>query len=97
MKGTIQEATDLLNRVIQVSPEVDSTARSLTQKIVDESMDFDLSESQVASAQDSTTIAQSMQVDEDAVEVPPAECSSLFSVCLPQNSYYFQNVRNIEN
>ena len=42
-------------------------------------------------------MAQSMQVDEDMVEVPPAECSSLFSVCLPQCSYFFQNVRNIEN
>ena len=38
-----------------------------------------------------------MQVYELMVEVTPAECSSLFSVCLPQNSYYFQNVRNIEN
>lgn len=38
-----------------------------------------------------------MQVDEDMIEVPPVESSSLFSVCLPQNSYYFQNVRHIEN
>ena len=38
-----------------------------------------------------------MQVDEDMIEVPPVESSSLFSVCLPQNSYYFQNVRHIDN
>lgn len=38
-----------------------------------------------------------MQVDDEMVEVPVAECNSLFSVSLPQNSYYFQNVRNIDN
>jgi len=42
-------------------------------------------------------MAQSMQVEDEMVEVPPVESSSLFGVCLPQNSYYFQNVRNIEN
>ena len=47
MKKTIQEASDLLSRVVQVNPEADSTARTLTQKIVEESMGFDLTENQV--------------------------------------------------
>ena len=46
MKQTIQEATDLLNRVVQVSPDLESTARRLTQQIVTDSMDFDLTETQ---------------------------------------------------
>ena len=93
MQKTIKEATDLLNRVVQVNPEVDSISRSLTNKIIEESMEFDLAENQ---AQENP-MAAGMQVDDEMVEVPPGECSSLFSVCLPQNSYYFQNVRNIEN
>ena len=44
MKKTIQEATDLLSRVVQVNPEVDNTVRILAQKIVEESMSFDLPE-----------------------------------------------------
>jgi hypothetical protein len=46
MKSTIAEATDLLNRVVQVSSEVDATARTIAQQIVTESMDFDLMDSQ---------------------------------------------------
>lgn len=42
MKTTIQEATDLLTRVVQVNPDVDAKAKQLTEKIVAESMDFDL-------------------------------------------------------
>lgn len=47
MRETIAEATDLLNRVVQVSPEVKSTAKNLAQKIVEESMNFDLTEAQL--------------------------------------------------
>jgi len=42
-------------------------------------MDFDLTEAQMAQDQE----VQGMQVDEDMIEVPPVESSSLFSVCLP--------------
>ena len=87
MKNTIEEATDLLTRVVQVDPEVNAKAKELTEKIVSESMDFDLTE--VQKDPESAAMAQGMQVDEEMVEVPPAECSSMFSVSLPQNSYYF--------
>ena len=43
-KKTIQEASELLSRVVQVNPKADSIARTLTQKIVEESMGFDLTE-----------------------------------------------------
>ena len=86
MKSTIAEATDLLNRVVQVNSGVDTTAKTIAQQIVKESMDFDLTNSQV---EQESSIARGMQVDEDMIEVPSSECSSLFSVCAPQNSYYF--------
>ena len=38
-----------------------------------------------------------MVVDDEMITVPPVECSSLFSMSLPQNSYYFQNVRHVDN
>ena len=57
-------------------------------------MDFDLTDAQI---EQENGIGQGMQVDEEMIEVPPAEASSLFSVCVPQNSYYFQNVRQIDN
>ena len=41
MKQTMQEATDLLHRVIQVSPDAEETARKLAEQIVTETMDFD--------------------------------------------------------
>ena len=44
MKKTIAEATDLLNRVVQVDPEIEGKTKALAQKIVEETMDFDLAE-----------------------------------------------------
>lgn len=44
MKKTIAEATDLLNRVVQVDPEIEGKTKALTLKIVEETMEFDLAE-----------------------------------------------------
>lgn len=44
MKKTIHDASDLLNRVVQVSSDIDDKAKSYTEKIVSESMGFDLTD-----------------------------------------------------
>ena len=70
-------------------------AHAVTEKMMEESMAFDVHEA--AAAGETDIINTNMLVDEEMIAVPPAECSSLFSMCLPQNSLYFQNIRQIEN
>ena len=97
MRKVISEAQELMERVVQVNPQMHSVSNGLMQQMVTDSMKFDVSEidGQVAAAEQDERAA--MVVDDEMISVPPVECSSIISMSLPQNSYYFHNVRHIDN